>query len=227
MAVPLLRKAAIGAGSSFLNLVLRSYAATIKQHRHNMTPLADRLVEGPVIYAFYHCHILLMPFSIPHPSPFRPVHVMISPSDDGTLVTKAVEKLGVIGVRGSSSREGTKARLGLLEALQQGHNVGITPDGPRGPARTVKPGAAWLARESGCPIVGLSWTASRFHRLNSWDRFMVPLPGSRVHFYFGNPLFLDSEESFASSTSKLQKYMDDQVRANDSFLNSIPSKTAN
>ena len=118
--------------------------------------------------------------------------MLISASEDGTLIADAVRSLNVVPVRGSSSRKGSEARTVLLDALQQGHNIGITPDGPKGPAKVIKPGVTWLAQQSGAPIIPLALRFTRGTRVGSWDRFQIPWIGSRVDLYAGDAIRLTS-----------------------------------
>ena len=117
-------------------------------------------------------------------------HVLVSPSDDGGLVKILLERYGCVVVRGSSSRGGSRAARQMLEAIGElGTVVAITPDGPRGPRHSMNPGLAWLARETGRPIVPLGVTCDRAWRLErSWDRFLIPRPRARLAFVYGEPV---------------------------------------
>ena len=77
---------------------------------------------------------------------------------------------------------------GLLAAVADGRLVGLTPDGPRGPAEIVKPGLAWLASRTGVPVVPVTSAADRAHAFGSWDRFRLPLPFARVVIACGDPI---------------------------------------
>ena len=83
-------------------------------------------------------------------------------------------------MRGSSSRLGREAATALVEVLRSGDDVGITPDGPRGPCYEVKPGAIIVTRRTRAPMLLVGGEFSSAWRLGSWDRFYVPVPFSRV-----------------------------------------------
>ena len=159
MRLPRLRRAVLALGARTLGWILRAYASTLRISVEGTVALEQTLQSGPVIYAFFHSRILLMPFSVPRGRPFRPVAALISASEDGTLIARAVQSLGVRAARGSSSRQGAQARGELLHELRAGVNVAVTPDGPKGPALVVKPGVVWLARESQAAIVAMSYRA--------------------------------------------------------------------
>lgn len=209
MRFPRLRRAVIALGARTLGACLQIYARTLRISIDGTQALEHQLAAGPVIYAFFHSRILLMPFAVPRGRPFRPVAALISASEDGTLIARAVESLGVHAARGSSSRQGARARAELLSELGTGVNVAVTPDGPRGPALQVKPGLVWLAMQSGAPVVAMSYRASRALRARSWDRFVVPLPGARVHIAIAAPMQLDLGASFETNLARVQAYLVD------------------
>ncbi len=75
----------------------------------------------------------------------------------------------------------------MVDVLAQGTPVGFTPDGPKGPPRVAQPGALIAAMRSGCAVLPVGLHASREWRAKSWDRFLVPLPFSRVVLAYGAP----------------------------------------
>lgn len=116
------------------------------------------------------------------------VHVMISPSRDGELISRIAMFFGYVPVRGSSSRGGREALNELVGHLKAGKRCAITPDGPRGPRREIKPGVLNLARMTGCPVVPFAFEAEHCWRLKSWDKFIIPKPFSRAIFVYGKPM---------------------------------------
>lgn len=136
------------------------------------------------ILAFWHRHLLLMPYAYRG----RGISVLISRSRDGELIARTVAHFGIDSCRGSSSRGGAAGLRDLLRRARSGSDLAFTPDGPRGPVGVVQPGVVAAAAATGWPIVPIAMAASRCRRLRSWDRFVVPLPGARVHFVVGEPL---------------------------------------
>ncbi|MCC5841087.1 MAG: lysophospholipid acyltransferase family protein [Opitutales bacterium] len=104
------------------------------------------------------------------------LHALISASRDGAWLTAFAHSLGLRVIRGSSSRRGANAMREILRALREGQDVGITVDGPRGPAYEAKPGIGLLAKLSGAPIIYVVPEIGRGWRAKSWDRFCVPAP---------------------------------------------------
>ena len=105
---------------------------------------------------------------------------MISASGDGAWLAAFFRLCGLHSVRGSSSWRGKAALKALVAKAAQGHDIAITPDGPRGPCYDFKPGALLAARLAKAPVVLLGMRFSRAWRLSSWDGLYLPRPFSRV-----------------------------------------------
>lgn len=114
-----------------------------------------------------------------------PVLVLISRSRDGTLGTEVGRLLGAEVARGSTSRGGGPALRQLVRALAGGRTVLVIPDGPRGPARELKPGVVALAELGGVPVLPLGMAVDRGWRLKSWDRMVIPKPFARLRVLVG------------------------------------------
>ena len=106
---------------------------------------------------------------------------LVSASKDGAWLAAFFDLVGLRAIRGSSSRGGREALRDLLQKLREGHDVALTPDGPRGPVHSFKPGAAILIRQSQARVLLVGYTFSTAWRLKSWDRFILPLPFSKIH----------------------------------------------
>ncbi len=108
------------------------------------------------------------------------MRVLISQSKDGEWGARAAEKLGYHAVRGSTSKGGVTALKTLARDLREkGGWVAVVADGPRGPRRASKPGAAWLAETTGLPTYCVSAVSSGFN-LNSWDHCRIPFPFAKI-----------------------------------------------
>jgi len=130
----------------------------------------------PAIYVFWHRCL------VPGVSRYgnRGLAVMISSSFDGEYIARVAEKFGFRAVRGSSTRGGARALLGMHTVLEQGAAVVFTIDGPKGPRYVAKPGPVVLARNTGAPIWAFHIAVDRAWVLRSWDRLMLPKPFSRA-----------------------------------------------
>lgn len=141
----------------------------------------------PVIFLFWHSRIL----PLAHLHRNEGVVVLISEHRDGELIARLVQRRGFLTVRGSSTRGGARALRGMLRALRSGSDLAVTPDGPKGPPRHLKPGVLLAAQRSGAPLIPVAAGARRAWRLNSWDRFLVPWPLARIEVRYGAPIHVD------------------------------------
>ena len=163
---------------------------------------------GPVIYAFWHSQLAMMPWVQLRP----PSVIPISRSLDGEWTARLFGRLQVEAVRGSSTRGGVTALRGMVKAARSGKDLAITPDGPRGPARVVQPGAIWVARLTGRPLLPVAFACKPAIRVGSWDRILVPVPLSRGAFIYGDPLWIPrdaDEEACASFCGELADLLDE------------------
>jgi lysophospholipid acyltransferase (LPLAT)-like uncharacterized protein len=108
------------------------------------------------------------------------VSVLISEHRDGEIIARAATALGFRTIRGSTFRGPDRALAGLVRELRAGHDVAVTPDGPRGPAGQFAPGALIAAQRANAPIVSVGAAATRVWKLKSWDGFIIPKPFARV-----------------------------------------------
>lgn len=115
------------------------------------------------------------------------IAIVVSQGREGRYIGDYATRLGYRLLPGSSSRGGARALLGAVRSLEEGHTVAITPDGPRGPRREMKPGVIQAAQRTGALIVPLHAVASSAWRARSWDRLAVPRPFSRVTVGYGEP----------------------------------------
>ena len=134
--------------------------------------------------------------------------VLVSPSDDGSLVVPLLERFGYSVIRGSSNKRPERALREMLRSLKQGGTIVVTPDGPRGPRHHVNPGPAWMARATGFPILTVGSACDRAWRLKSWDRFTIPKPRARIVLAYGEPLFVDrqaDETALQEASEEMQR----------------------
>ena len=136
------------------------------------------------VMAFWHGRILPATYYFRR----RGIVVITSENFDGEWIARIIERFGFGTARGSSSRGGLKAMLKLVRDMERGRPAGFTLDGPRGPARVAQPGAVWLARATGNPVLPFHLEASSHWTANSWDRTQIPKPFSTVALVVGEPI---------------------------------------
>ena len=148
--------------------------------------------EGtPVVFVFWHGQLL----PLVHVHRREGIVVLVSEHEDGEYITRVIERSGFGTVRGSSTRGGSKGLRGLVRAARAGHDLAITPDGPRGPRGVFKPGALLAAQLTGLPVVPLAVGASRGWRFKSWDGFLVPEPLSTIVVEYLPPRYVPRDAS--------------------------------
>jgi lysophospholipid acyltransferase (LPLAT)-like uncharacterized protein len=123
---------------------------------------------------------------------------LISPSRDGAWLAEIYKNMGICAVRGSTKRGGKAALLEMKGLLGEGHSIAITPDGPRGPKYSVKPGIAALAKETNTPIILGGIKIHSAWRFRSWDQFYLPKPFSSITV----KIKIIHPETYATQTSE-------------------------
>ena len=116
------------------------------------------------------------------------VSFLTSPSVTGEVPAAIIRRWGAGVLRGSSKRsagQALKDMFGVLVAEKT--SLVITPDGPTGPLHEFKPGTLMLARMTKAPIILVAYAAKPCIRWNSWDRFILPLPFSKVAIAIAEP----------------------------------------
>lgn len=173
------------AGAIAASATIAALAATWRMDLRGIAAWDAELARGArCIFAVWHARVLPLVWS--HRG--RAVVVVVSRHRDGEWIARVIQRFGFGAARGSSTRGGDEAMRGMLAAAAAGRLIGMTPDGPRGPAERVKPGIAWLASRTGLPVVPIGTASDRAHAFGSWDRFRLPLPFARVVVGYGDPI---------------------------------------
>jgi lysophospholipid acyltransferase (LPLAT)-like uncharacterized protein len=139
---------------------------------------------APILFLVWHGRMLIPLFA--HRN--QKIVAMVSEHGDGEIIAQTAQRLGFRTVRGSSTRGGQKAFRDMLKHLKHGEHCTILPDGPQGPRYEVKMGAIMLAQRSGALILPLTFSAAKPIIFNSWDRFMIWKPFSKVLLLYGAPI---------------------------------------
>ncbi len=173
---------------TLLRIVISFVGSTLRWRVEDPAGLLANTPSRPMIFAFWHNRIFLMPYLFRKHWATRQhdrVAVLVSASKDGEKLARVLSAFRLLCVRGSSRRRGEQALRELTGLVQDGYDAGITPDGPRGPKYRVQSGVIDLAQLTEAPIVPVSYTLSRKITFNSWDNFMVPLPCGRAVLRIG------------------------------------------
>ena len=164
--------------------------STLKWRAEGLEHLDRIALDGRrPIMAFWHGRILPATYYFRR----RGIVVITSENFDGEWIAGIIERFGYGTARGSTSRGARKALRQLTRDMAAGNPAGFTVDGPRGPARVAQPGAVWLAKATGNPVLPFHLEASRHWTLNSWDRTQIPRPFATVAIAMGEPFSVPSD----------------------------------
>lgn len=164
-----------------------------------------RAQDRRFIYAFWHQRQAF--FTVTHRD--DKVALLISQSKDGEMISETIRLCGVASVRGSSSRGASEAVRSLMEAVRGGLDIGLTPDGPKGPARQVKEGVLFLAQKLGVPILPITNAQSnKLVLTKAWDHFHIPLPFGRGAVVYGEPIVVGMGDDLKAKAAELKSRLD-------------------
>jgi len=180
-------------------LLLRFLKASIRWEVENQNPDSLRC-----IYFLWHRDLLILGTQRIGSG----TAVMVSSCKDGELIAGPMKHLGYIPVRGSSSRQGVQALKEMIR-LARTHTLAITPDGPKGPVRSIHPGVFEIAALGKIPIIAVATEAKHEWVLNSWDRFRVPKPFTKIKVRYSQPFYVQSREDFAQTESLIRAFIDE------------------
>jgi lysophospholipid acyltransferase (LPLAT)-like uncharacterized protein len=163
---------------------MRLWAMTVRMSipQEDLRVITD--AGQPTIFVLWHNRLFMVAEIVRRFRVGHPVHGLVSASKDGAWLAAYYSVAGLGSVRGSSSRLGREAATAAAAALREGNDIGITPDGPRGPVYEMKPGTVIVARRAQARIVLIGMDFESSLRLPSWDGFYLPRPFSRAHMRF-------------------------------------------
>src|SRR5262249_50523914 len=124
-------------------------------HDHDVRRL--RSAKQPIVFMLWHGELL--PLLYHHRG--EGGVVVVSEHADGEIIARIAENLGFATVRGSTSRGAARVLLGAARVVTDGHDLAVTPDGPRGPAKSIAPGSAIVAQRTNAAMIAARATAQR------------------------------------------------------------------
>lgn len=169
---------------------------------------------------FWHGRMAIMPALMRKLYPNHKFAAVISQHKDGDYLHHFVKQFRHDTIRGSSSRGGVNAIKGILAALHNKQSIVITPDGPRGPAMRIGGTTITLAQKYELPIIYISFTASKAHVFNSWDKFLLPIPFGKIKVICSAPWYCDQSRNKNDWTKNLEEKMVKQQEELDKLFKS-------
>ena len=202
--------------ATLVYLSIRALAATIRFRLDDRAGFFNGAPKEKIIFAVWHnrlaLSIVLYRRFVLKFAPERRMAGMVSASRDGGLLAQILEHFGIEPVRGSSSRRGPQALIEMTTWAERGHDLAITPDGPRGPCYIVQEGVIATAQLTGLSIVPVSYHLNWKIQAKSWDRFQIPLPFARCEVIVGRILRVPRETD-AAGREELRKKLEVEMRA--------------
>lgn len=160
--------------------LLRLYYASLRFHYAPGTAEKVAALGRPAVFMTWHNRSLLMPPALILFPPLRSMGILISASKMAAWEAEIFRRMGLLPIRGSSTRRAIASTREMLKAHAAGHPLGVSPDGPAGPLYSVQKGVVMLARKTGAPIGLILCNCRHAFRLPTWDRHLVPWPFARV-----------------------------------------------
>lgn len=200
----LLRTLALWLIPSLGALLIRFIYLTSRKRFH----LPQNIPAEPVIFAFWHGDLLLQPYLYYQFRKTPKANVLISDHFDGQIIARTMKffKLGTI--HGSTTRGGAKVLIQGLKSLSEGYDIGITPDGPKGPRHVMSDGVIVMAQKRHAKVIVFQCVPSSYWQLSSWDRFTIPKPFGTLDFYASEPLDLAGMELEAAKSLVRERLME-------------------
>jgi lysophospholipid acyltransferase (LPLAT)-like uncharacterized protein len=203
------RRAEAAAISAVGYRLMAALGATLRWRTEGLDHLERVRVQGrrPIL-AFWHGRILPATYYFRR----RGIVVITSENFDGEWIARIIERFGYGTARGSTSRGARRALRQLTREMAAGKAVGFTVDGPRGPSRVAQPGAVWLAKATGNPVLPFHLEADRHWTVRSWDRTQIPKPYATVALAMGEPIDV-ARDADASALEAARRTLEDRLRA--------------
>jgi len=188
--------------------VCAALGGTLKWHVEGLQHYDEIVLGGhQPIMAFWHGRIL--PATVYFKN--RGIVVITSENFDGEWIAGIIRRFGYGTARGSTSRGGARALVQMKHDMEAGKPAGFTLDGPRGPARVAQPGAVWLSKATGNPVLPFHLEADRHWTVNSWDRTQIPKPFATVALVVGEP-FVVAKDADDRQVDVARRHLEEQLQ---------------
>ena len=169
----------------------------------------ESLGDETFIMACWHGELLMIPYAYTKYRKTPHVKLVISEHFDGNLIAKTLNFFKFDTIRGSSTRGGAKALIQSIKELKNGYDLGITPDGPKGPRHEVHDGIIVMAQKANVKIVLVEIKPSDFWQLKSWDKFVIQKPFGTISYYISDLIdvkYMSLEEAKSTVREGLLKH---------------------
>lgn len=172
------------------SLLIRFLYYTNKKKFH----APSHISEEPTIFACWHGELLMLPYLYSHYRTKPHAKVLISPHFDGLLISKTIRFFGLGTLAGSTDKGAARVLIQGIKAIKEGYDIGITPDGPKGPRHSVSDGLIVMAQKTNAKIMLVEIKPTKYWQLNSWDKFTIPKPFGIINYYASELIDLSGME---------------------------------
>lgn len=161
------------------SVLIRFLYITNKKNFHSPESIGNE----PTIFACWHGELLMLPYLYSHYRKTPHAKVLISSHFDGALISKTIKYFGLGTISGSTNRNASRVLIQGIKTLKEGYDIGITPDGPKGPRHEVADGLIAMAQKAKAKIVLVEIKPTKYWQINSWDKFTIPKPFGVINYY--------------------------------------------
>ena len=144
--------------------------------------------DEPIIFACWHGDLIMLSYVYKQYRKKVYGKVLISDHFDGLLISKTIKYFGFGTIAGSTNRNAARVLIQGIKALKEGYDIGITPDGPKGPRHSISNGLIIMAQKTKAKIVLVEIKPTKYWILNSWDKFCIPKPFGTINYYATEPI---------------------------------------
>ena len=189
-------------GNTIAKPLINVLCNTLKIEEVNKAQIDTRISSGQnLVFAFWHGTMLAPWYQLKKYQP----SAIVSKSKDGDILVNILQRWGYEVERGSSSKSGKEVLEKLVEKAKQNRNITITPDGPRGPEKIMKPGAVIIAKKANVPLVLVGVNYDKKRILKSWDKFEVPKFFSKVKIIYSDPIEINQQLDYDATDTKIKE----------------------
>ncbi|PAF41194.1 lysophospholipid acyltransferase family protein [Helicobacter sp. 11S03491-1] len=174
----------------------------------NRFHLSESLKETNFIASFWHGEFLMLPFAYLKVRKKPKIYVISSNHFDGELMVKFYSFFGFRTIRGSTSKNGTRVLVKSFQCLRDGWDMGITPDGPKGPYHHIADGVVAMAQKTGIGISVSKVVFNRCYELSTWDKFKIPKPFSKIDYYMLDPFYIPKDMDMLAAKKMVYERME-------------------
>jgi lysophospholipid acyltransferase (LPLAT)-like uncharacterized protein len=186
-------------------LLLRILLFTCRIKIDGLHHILDTAKAGPCVVACWHNRLILVTYIVRKWVSKLPLCAVVSASGDGQLLSSIIQRLPNMKlIRVSHNNRHHALKLMVHNLKEERRVLIVTPDGPQGPRYQAKPGTLVAASATDAQLVALSWSATRFWQLKSWDRMIIPKPFSTIHISVSAPFQANQQDSLGRRREQLE-----------------------